>query len=249
MTQQKNVPNVYHLAGDGIQITYTVSNANGESQLDYRGAQGNQTFSGNQINFEKSSLGILVTVFLFRSIDAGSITLTLVVPDVYLGNITELPIRNFAVVSDNRFSIIGIHQPRQTQTYQIFVLEGMAGVTDATDNGLVTLKVDATLYSPGDPVVVTLSNQGQESVFFPDHLTNCTVIEVQRQINGNWTEVNPCLLRIATREHHLNAGQHLNVELKTVTDMVGRYRATLTYSVGESGGPSVTIHSPEFLVA
>lgn len=34
MTQQNNVPNVYQLAGDGIQITYTVSNTHGEAQLD-----------------------------------------------------------------------------------------------------------------------------------------------------------------------------------------------------------------------
>jgi hypothetical protein len=88
MTQQNNVPIVYQLAGDGIQITYTVSNTNGEAQFDYQDAQGSRTFTGNQVNTGQSPLGTLVTVFLLQTIDSGSTTLTLVVPGVNLGDTT-----------------------------------------------------------------------------------------------------------------------------------------------------------------
>ena len=246
--QQNNVPNVYQLAGDGIQITYTVSNTNGEAQLDYQDAQGSRTFTGNQVNSEQSPLGTLITVFLLQTIDTGSITLTLVVPGVNLGNTTEQPIATFAVVTNNLFSILEIHTPRQTQVYQIYALQGTAGLAGATGNELVTLSVDAASYQIGDPIVAILSNQGVGTIYFPDHLTNCTVIQLQRQVNGNWEEVNPCLLEIPTRQFHLDAGQGLDVELQSATNSAGSYRAALTYQLRESGGPLVAIHSPEFVV-
>ena len=248
MTQQNNVPNMYQLAGDGIQITYTVSNINGEAQLDYYDGQEDRTFTGNQISSAQSPLGTLVTVFLLRSIDAGSIALTLVVPNVNLGSTIQQPIKTFAVVTKNLFSLVDLHKPRQTQVYQIFALEGTAGFVETIGSGLVTLSVDATLYSTGDPIVVTLNNQSKGTIFFPDHLTNCSVILLQREVDGNWEEVKPCLLRSATRQHHLDAGQSLDVALQSATQVVGRYRAALTYRLRESGGPLVAIHSPEFLV-
>ena len=135
MTQQNNMPNVYQLAGDGIQITYTVSNTNGEAQLDYHDAQGGRTFTGNQISSERSLLGTLVTVFLLQTVDMGSTTLTLVVPGVNLGNTTAQPIETFAVVTTNLFSILEMHKPRQTQAYHVYALQGMAGLTGATGLG------------------------------------------------------------------------------------------------------------------
>ena len=248
MTQQNNVPNVYQLAGDGLQMTYTVSNANGESQLDYQDAQGSRTFTAQQIHSEQSSLGTLVAVFLLQTVDTGSTTLTLVVPGVNLGTTTEQPIETFAVVTTNLFSILEMHTPRQTQLYQVYSLQGTAGLAGANGNELVTLSVDAASYDLGDPILATLSNQGRGTIYFPDHLTNCTVIQLQRQVNGNWEEVNPCRLEIATRQHHLDAGQGLDVELTSATTIAGRYRAALTYQLRESGGPLVAIHSPEFLV-
>jgi hypothetical protein len=129
MTQPNNVPNVYQLAGDGIQITYTVNNSNGQAQLDYQDAQGSRTFTGNQVNSQQSPLGTLVTVFLLRTVDAGSTTLTLVVPGVNLGTTTEQPIETFAVVTNNLFSILEMHKPRQTQVYQVSSLQGTAGLS------------------------------------------------------------------------------------------------------------------------
>ena len=128
MTQPNNVPNVYQLAGDEIQITYTVSNSNGQPQLDYQDAQGSRTFTGNQVRSEQSPLGTLVTVFLVQTVDTGSTTLTLAVPGVNLGTTTEQPIETFAVVTSNLFSILEMHTPRQTQVYQVCSLQGTAGL-------------------------------------------------------------------------------------------------------------------------
>ncbi len=123
----------------------------------------------------------------------------------------------------------------------------MARLAGAVGNDLVTLSVDAAPYHIGDPIVATPSNQGMATIYFPDHLTECTVIQLQ-QVNRNWEEVNPCLLEIATCLYRLDAGQRFDVELKSATNIAGRYRAALTYQFRESGGPLVAIHSPEFLV-
>ncbi len=48
-------------------------------------------------------------------------------------------------------------------------------------NGSVTLHVDAQSYRIGDTISVTLSNQSPQTIYFPDHLTNCTVILLPRQ--------------------------------------------------------------------
>ncbi len=51
----------------------------------------------------------------------------------------------------------------------------------AVRTGPVTLHVGAQFYRTGDTISVTLSNQSNQTIYFPDHLTNCTVILLQRQ--------------------------------------------------------------------
>ena len=84
--------------------------------------------------------------------------------------------------------------------------------------GSITLSVDATSYHPGDTITVTLSNQGPQTIYFQDHLTNCTVIQLQTQVNGNWQMINKCPLLSPTGWHSLDAGQSLIVKLVSSTD-------------------------------
>jgi hypothetical protein len=97
--------------------------------LTTRTRRGGRTFTGNQINSERSPLGTLVTAFLLQTVDMGSTTLTLVVPGVNLQNTTEQPIETFAVVTTNLFGILEMHKPRQTLVYHVYPLRGMAGLT------------------------------------------------------------------------------------------------------------------------
>ena len=127
MTQQNFTPNLYQLAGDGIQITYTLSNIAGQPAFNYQDANGNSfNFTGNDIRTEESTLGVLVTVFLLRTVDQGSTTLTLLLPGVNLANTTQQNIQTIAIVTSNLFSILERNTPRQTSTYQIYNLQGTA---------------------------------------------------------------------------------------------------------------------------
>jgi len=239
MTQQSNQPNLYQLSGDGIQITYTLANTNGQPQLDYQDSTGNSTtFSGNQIRSEQSMLGTLITVFLVQTIDSGSTTLTLLVPGVNLAPTTQQNIETIAIVTNNLFSILEIHKARQTQTYQIYNLQGTAQSQAATTGGLV-ISADADSYNIGDTIVITFSNQGSQAITVSDHLTNCSVIQLQRQEDGNWKDVYPCLLEIVTLEHNMEPGQSLTVEFDSSSYDPGLYRAT------ES---SRTVFSDEFQI-
>lgn len=76
--------------------------------------------------------------------------------------------------------------------------------------GPVTLTVGARSYHTTETISVTLSNQSTQAISFPDHLTNCTVIQLQRQVNEHWENVNACLLMTPTRLHQLDAARSLS---------------------------------------
>jgi hypothetical protein len=118
--------------------------------------------------------------------------------------------------------------------------------------GPVTLRVGATSYHTTDTISITLSNQSTQAIYFPDHLTNCTVIQLQRQVNEHWENVHACLLMTATRLHKLDAVQRLTVALVSSAARpwaVGLFRTTLRYSTSPTfGGPATTIASAGFQV-
>ncbi len=128
--------------------------------------------------------------------------------------------------------------------------------TAVARTGPVTLSTDAPNYRTSDTITVTLSNQSNQTIYFPDHLTNCTVILLQRlkvqpragdDVQGI---VNPCRLAIVTRIHSLGAGQRLDVGLVASPAgwAPGIYRASLTYRTSPDAGPSTTISSAAFTV-
>ena len=126
MTQQNGNPNQYQLTSNEVQITYTPSNSNGQPELSYQGSRGNLTFTGNDIRSEETTPGTLITVFLVRTVDTGSVTLTLLVPSVNLAGTTEQAIQTIAIETQNLFSILDRNKARQTQIYQVYNVQGMA---------------------------------------------------------------------------------------------------------------------------
>ena len=118
--------------------------------------------------------------------------------------------------------------------------------------GPVTLRVGATSYHTTETISVTLSNHSTQAIYFLDHLTNCTVIQLQRQVHERWENVNACLLLTPTRLHQLDAGERLTVALVSSAArpwVAGLSRATLRYSTSPTfGGLTTTIASAGFQV-
>src|ERR1700682_2987777 len=52
--------------------------------------------------------------------------------------------------------------------------------THTANPGPVTLHVDAQSYRSNDTITVTLNNQSNQTIYYPDHLTNCSVILLLR---------------------------------------------------------------------
>ncbi len=121
--------------------------------------------------------------------------------------------------------------------------------------GPVTLDAGPSLYRTSDTISVTLSNHSNQTIYFPDHLTNCTVLLLQRQQlqpleGGNWQSINPCRLAIATRMYSLVSGQSLIVRFSAPVHgwQPGLYRATLGYQSSLNTRATTTIFSLAFRV-
>lgn len=123
--------------------------------------------------------------------------------------------------------------------------------TPTATTGPVTLRAGAASYHTNDTIEVTLTNASASTIYFQDHLTNCTIIQLQHQVNERWEIVNQCRLMIATHWHTLDAGQSVTVQLVSTPDrlwVAGLYQATLQYSTSRASGLLTTIYSAGFQV-
>src|SRR5437870_4906268 len=78
-------PNLYQLSGGGLHITYSSTSIEGKPHFQYHDTHGQASFAGDQVRTQESELGTLVTVYLMRTVDTGSTTLTVLLPRVNLG--------------------------------------------------------------------------------------------------------------------------------------------------------------------
>lgn len=109
--------------------------------------------------------------------------------------------------------------------------------THTVNTGPVILHIDASFYQSKDTIVVTLKNQSNQTIYFPDHLTNCSVVLLLRlpvqplTSDADQIGINPCKSEILMRMHSLAPGQNLVVKLIAQVNgwLPGLYHATLTY--------------------
>lgn len=115
----------------------------------------------------------------------------------------------------------------------------------------VTLQVGATSYSRGSSISVTIKNQSGQTIYFADHRTNCTVLLLERQVNGSWEPVAPCKLMIATRLHSLKTGETSTITIITSNQWpTGHFQARLDYSFKQNPGVNgpTPVYSSQFLL-
>jgi len=133
-------------------------------------------------------------------------------------------------------------------------LRATNALTHTINTGKVTLYLNASSYQSKDMISVTLKNQSNQTIYFPDHLTDCSVIlllrlKVQPLASDNGqAAINSCKTAIVTRMHSLAAGQTLIIRLIAPSGgwVQGLYRATLSYST--SFERPTAIYSPAFSV-
>jgi hypothetical protein len=121
-----NTPDLYSLHGDQLRITYATTSFDGRPRFDYQDATQMHSFEDDQIRATTTEIGLLVTVTLFRSIDRGSTTFTLLVPTVNLGSAQQAPIDTLGITTIHRFSSVPALNQGQTELYRVTPLTGTA---------------------------------------------------------------------------------------------------------------------------
>jgi hypothetical protein len=136
-------PNQYHLSGDGITVSYypegigPVVEGQGAICFVYQDANLLRSFTRDEVReIESPDTGRIVSVTLRESIDAGSVTFSLLVPAVRLTAGAGAPVRTLAVTTVHRTFLIG-PGPGQQETYSVAELNG-----DARD-GILPMTVKA----------------------------------------------------------------------------------------------------------
>jgi hypothetical protein len=120
-----NQPNLYELAGNGINVTYSSSSITGKPLFNYHDNLQVRSFSGDEIQVVDTIIGKLVSVFLIRTVDGGSTSFTLVVPSVTLPQSNVANIVTEGITTLHKFSIVGPPQG-QTELYTFHKLHGTA---------------------------------------------------------------------------------------------------------------------------
>ena len=128
-TQQQVVtPDVYELASGQLHITYATTSKDGQPYFSYQDGNQKLSFKGADIRQEKSEIGTLVTVIIRRTVDAGSMTFTLLVPTVRLKELSPAEVHTYGITTVHKFSVIPAMNMGQIETYTSAELSGTANL-------------------------------------------------------------------------------------------------------------------------
>lgn len=124
----QNIPNLYELKGKQLHIVYSTTSIDGSPRLTYQDAHQTLIFKGDEIRTVTTEIGKLVTVSLRRSIDAGSTSFTLLVPDVSLDQTSSAHVVTDGLTTLHRFSAVPVFNHGQKELYTVTPLQGTARV-------------------------------------------------------------------------------------------------------------------------
>jgi hypothetical protein len=120
-------PNLFELAGEYTEITYSTTSITGQPQFHYQDRQRDVNVTGEDIRSLEREIGTQVTVTLEVIPDLHTLTVTLLVPQINLDESNESPLSTLAILTTHRTSIGGPGLVEgQLQTYEAAALEGTA---------------------------------------------------------------------------------------------------------------------------
>ena len=120
-------PNLFQLSGGGLHVTYL--NASGVSELTYQDANRTLHFPAAEIRrVDVPDVGTIVSVTLLLTVDSGSTTLSLLIPQVNLPNQphASAPVTTDGITTFHRFSLVAVLNEGQREFYTVTQLTGTA---------------------------------------------------------------------------------------------------------------------------
>lgn len=118
-------PDLFQLTGSHIHITYTTSSIDGTPTMTYQDPYQGMAFSEDEIRTVECDLGTVVSVTLRMTIDAGSTSLSVLIPRVRIAHGTISAIHTECVTTMHRFSVIP-NSIGQLDAYHVVPLHGTA---------------------------------------------------------------------------------------------------------------------------
>jgi hypothetical protein len=120
-------PNLYELAGGTLKVTYSTSSIAGQPLFTYKKGSVTKTFSGDQIRTLATEIGTLVTVTTETVPDLRTVTFTLVLPKIQLGNKTAVKFSTIGITATAKTTIGGPGLVQgAVQSYRATALQGKA---------------------------------------------------------------------------------------------------------------------------
>lgn len=126
-SNQAASPDMYELSGGGLHVNYATTSITGQPYFSYQDGNQKLSFKGKEIYVAKSEIGTLVTVRIRMTVDAGSTTFTLLVPDVRLADSSHsAQIHTIGITTEHHFSVMPAMNLGQKETYKTTELSGTA---------------------------------------------------------------------------------------------------------------------------
>lgn len=117
--------NVFTLGSPHIHVSYSTGALGSKLGLTYQDAQQTLQFNEQQIRRVSTDLGEEVTVTIHLTVDVGSTTFTLIVPNVALELNQHVHIETIGITALHRFPLIPILHG-QLDSYSVIKLRGTA---------------------------------------------------------------------------------------------------------------------------
>lgn len=147
------------------------------------------------------------------------------------------------------------------------ILLGLAACSSSTAKSIpaptatpgdITLVPDRVVYTPTEPVGITLKNNASKAYYAFDGRTACTFLDFQEYVPAKkaWAFVNPCTTGQPPQAFLIPAGASEpftlapgNAPTNPNQWQDGTYRVALTYNTQQDGkGTSQIVYSPGFVV-
>lgn len=125
MATATQTANLFELACDGTQLTYSTTSIDGQPRLSYSDADGDHSFAGDEIDTQATALGSEVTVTLESVPDLHTLTLTLLLPSFKLDAGGEAQFATLAIRTTTSTTIAG-PPAGPAQSYEAIALHGVA---------------------------------------------------------------------------------------------------------------------------
>lgn len=119
-------PNLYHLNGHHLQVTYATSGIDGKPTMSYHDAHQSKSFRGDEIRAVECDLGTLVSVTLRMMPDVGSTSLSLFVPRMRIAPGSTAAIHTDCVTTLHSTPFAPQAALGQVDTYHVVSCQGTA---------------------------------------------------------------------------------------------------------------------------